>query len=174
MLKKTATKNIVLTAMLAATLTSGKLALSFIPNVEIVTLLIVLYSAVFGKKISVTAVVIFCIVEGLLYGFSYWLITYFIYWDALALFAGILSARTKSVVFFTVYAVVMTVFFGILSSVVDTFFSSSPDPFRFFMIRYLNGIAFYVTQIVCNAVLFPVAFLQMRKVFEKSKEWFFG
>jgi hypothetical protein len=160
--------------MLAATITSGKLALSFIPNVEIVTILIVLYSTVFGKKIAIPAVVIFCFVEIFLYGFSYWVITYFIYWDALAFFAALLSKKTKNAAFFTLYAVVMTVFFGILSSIVDTFFSSSPDPFRFFMIRYLNGIAFYVTQIVCNAVLFPVAFERMRKVLEKLKDGYFG
>jgi glucan phosphoethanolaminetransferase (alkaline phosphatase superfamily) len=160
--------------MLAATLTSGKLALSFIPNVEIVTILTVLYAVVFGWKTAVPSVLIFCFVEIFLYGFSYWVFTYFIYWDALAFFAFLLSKRTKNAAFFTLYAVVMTVFFGVLSSLVDTFFSSSPDPFRFFMIRYLNGLVFYAVQIICNAVLFPIAFEKLRKVLEKLRDGYFG
>ena len=44
--------------LLSASITAGKLALSFIPNIEIVTLLFIVYTVSFGLKRSLLASVV--------------------------------------------------------------------------------------------------------------------
>ncbi|MDR1905656.1 MAG: hypothetical protein LBQ27_01905 [Clostridiales bacterium] len=162
--KRKTSKKIVFTAVLAASLTAGKFILSHIPNVEVITFFIVMYSVVFGIGVSLPAVLIFCAVEGFLYGLQYYLVTYFVYWPLLALFAYLISKKTQKFWIFSIYAVMMTIFFGLLSTFIDTLFLTNGFSTRFFVIRYFNGIIFYITQIVCNAVLFPTAFDPVKKI----------
>lgn len=63
--------DIVVIGMMVAALESAKLALSFLPNIELVTLLIILFTLTVGKKIYY-AVFAFVVLEGLLYGFGIW------------------------------------------------------------------------------------------------------
>jgi hypothetical protein len=170
--RKYSTGDIALIGLLAATLTGGKAVLSVIPNVEVVTLLITLYAVRLGLRRALPATLIFCAVESLIWGFQYYLVTYFIYWPCLAVFAYLISKRTRAFWAFLIYAVLMTVFFGILSSFIDTLFMTSRPTFRFFFIRYLNGIPFYTAQIICNIVLFATAFKPLSElpVFNRYRE----
>ena len=54
-------RDITLIAILSASITAGKLALSFVPNVEVVTLLFIVYSIVFGVKKSIFISFIFTV-----------------------------------------------------------------------------------------------------------------
>ena len=65
-------RDIVLVGLLSAVTTAGKLALSFIPNVEIVTLFFILFAVVLGMKHSLFIAVIFVTTDILIYGFSTW------------------------------------------------------------------------------------------------------
>jgi PAT family beta-lactamase induction signal transducer AmpG len=69
-------------------------------------------------------------------------------------------ARVKNRWIITAVAVSLTVFFGLLSALVEVgLFSGSFDRFFYrFAIYYMRGIPFYVIQIVGNAVLFPLLF----------------
>ena len=113
------TKKIALVGIAAATVECGKLALAFLPNIEVVSLLIAIYGYVFGY-IGVLAAVVFVLIEPLIWGFNSWVITYFIYWPALALVFCLLGrAKLHSRWIATGVAVGMTLLFGIISSVVD-------------------------------------------------------
>ena len=67
----------------AALLVALQVGLSFLPNIELVTLLIILMTCRFGKK-SLLAVGVFVLVEGLIYGFHIWWINYLYVWPLLA------------------------------------------------------------------------------------------
>lgn len=56
--------------IMTATLEAGKLSLSFLPNIEIVSLLIILYALYLGPKVFF-AIYAFVFLEGLLY--AHWL-----------------------------------------------------------------------------------------------------
>ena len=84
------TKNIALVGMMAATLECAKLALAVLPNIEAVSLLIALYSFVFGWA-GIVAAVIFVCIEPLIWGFGTWFVSYLIYWPALAIVFFILG-----------------------------------------------------------------------------------
>lgn len=62
-------------ALLSAILYVSKVALEFLPNVEIVTLLIIIYSLVFGKE-SILIVTVFNFFELIQWGFGTWWISY--------------------------------------------------------------------------------------------------
>ena len=66
---KITTKDLALIGVMIATIEAVKLALSFVPNVELVTILIVLYALVFGRRIYY-AIAAFVLMEGCLYGFG--------------------------------------------------------------------------------------------------------
>lgn len=156
-------------AVCAATVTAGKLALAAIPNVEIVSLLLAAYGYVFGGA-GVLAAFVFCGVEVLIWGAGSWVALYFIYWPALTLLfavAGRLKIRRRLVL--TAAACVMTVLFGVLSSLIDTgLFTGFHENFwQRFAIIYVRGASFYITQIVCNAITFTLLFIPFTALLRK-------
>ena len=158
--KKSTALTVSLVGIMAATVECGKLALSFLPNIEVVTLLIALYSYVFGW-LGVLAALIFVIIEPLIYGFGSWVIAYFIHWPAVAIIFLLLGrARIKNRIVLTSVAVLLTVLFGVLTSLVEIgLFSGFFENFFYrFGIYYMRGIPFYAAQTVTNAVLFPTLF----------------
>ena len=147
-----AAKKIAFVGISAATVECAKLALASLPNVEVVTLLIAVYSYVFGS-LGVLSSFVFVCIEPLIWGVNTWVITYFIYWPLLALVFMLLGrAKIKNRWLISAVAVLMTVFFGVLSSFVDIgLFSGRFDRFFYrFSIYYTRGISFYITQILKN------------------------
>lgn len=69
------TRELVGNAFLAAILVIVQVAFSFLPNIEFVSLLIILYTLVFEKR-TVVIIYLFALLEGILYGFGVWWIMY--------------------------------------------------------------------------------------------------
>ena len=144
---------------MAATIEVGKLALSFLPNIEVVTLLCALYGYVFGFYGVVAAAVFVCI-EPVIYGVGTWVATYMIYWPLVAIVFMLLgSAKIKRRLPITLIALALTVIFGLLSALIDsTVYGIGLNYFRNFALYYLRGIPFYLAQLACNAAVFPTLF----------------
>ena len=157
---KSLAKSLALVGVTAASVECVKLALAFLPNIELVSFFLALYSYVFGWLGVATALVFVCI-EPLIYGVGTWVVSYFIYWPLLALcFCLLGKARIKNRWIITAVAVVMTFLFGIISSFVDLgLFSGYFDNFfARFAVYYARGVVFYALQIGCNAIVFPMLF----------------
>lgn len=162
-------KKIALIAVCAALIEGGKLALSFVPNVEVVTLLCALFGYSFGP-LGVISVYVFVAIEPLLYGFNTWVISYFIYWPLVSFIFMLLGKRkVRNIIVITLTAVLLTAFFGVLTSLIDIglLTGSYDNFFKRFAIYYANGAIFYINQIVCNLILFPVAFKPLSRILEK-------
>lgn len=170
-------KNIVIIALFAAMLTGGKLALMAIPNVEIVTILIILYAYSFGGKIALPATMVFCIIEGVLFGMNTWLISYFIYWPLLAILSALLAkASITKPIFYIILGTVMTAFFGVITSTVDAIVSSSIAHINFFVLFaaiYARGILFYITHVVSNLIFITIAFPVLSPLFLRAKHLYY-
>ena len=159
--------------LMAAVIECAKIVLMALPNIEVATLCIAMFSFVFGWQ-GVVSTVIFVIIESLLWGFGTWVISYIIYWPLVAV-AFLLLGRVRfkrafvKIIFATVLAVVLTVFFGVLTSFVDVgLFSGSYDRlFERFAIYYARGVVFYVLQIATNAVVFPILFHPLTEKLKK-------
>ena len=133
--------------MAAATLVGGKFVLSAIPNVEIVTLLCAVYGYVLGVT-GLIAVYVFVVTETLIYGFGTWVISY-----------------KPNRILYTAVAVVLTVAFGVFSSLVDVGLASGyfENFGERFAVYYVRGIYFYIAQTVTNLVVFPTLFVPISK-----------
>ena len=79
--------------------------------------------------------------------------------------------RIENKVLLTTVALVMTTLFGVLTSLIEIgLFSGTFSDFGYrFAIYYSRGASFYITQIVCNAILFPLAFMPIKRVLIKAK-----
>lgn len=155
----------------AATVECAKLVLASLPNVEVVTLLLALYGYCFGA-LGVMAAVVFVCIEPIVWGVGPWFVTYLIYWPLVALVFWLLRAvRVKNRWIITGVAVILTVFFGVFSSLVDVgLFTGFFDKFfERFAVYYARGAVFYAIEIGCNAVLFPVLFPFLSAKLEKIR-----
>ncbi|HQC55222.1 MAG TPA: hypothetical protein PKX91_05835 [Clostridia bacterium] len=170
-------RELVLIALLTAVLSAGKMALSFIPNVEIVTVCIIAFTFVFGIKIGMPSTLIFCAIEGAIYGLAPWLLSYFIYWPLLSVVTALLTKaiHKNKVAIPVLIAFFMTSFFGVLTTFVDTCFYSGGQSFwNFYAAMYVRGIYFYLVHIISNIIVVGVLFTPLTKLLEKNKEHYFA
>ena len=160
---------VALVGICAAIIECAKLALTSLPNIEAVTLLVALFGYSFGGA-GVLASILFVCIEPLIWGVNTWVVSYFLYWPALALlFAFLRRAGVKNRFILTLAAVISTAWFGVLTSLIDVgLFTGYYDNFFYrFGIYYTRGLPFYATQILTNAVLFPTLFKFLSAKLEK-------
>ncbi|MGM9916185.1 hypothetical protein [Anaerotignum sp.] len=81
--------------VLTALLFTGQVVMSFLPNLEIVSLLIILYTIFFGKKVF-WMIYGFVFLEGFLYGFGMWWFQYLYIWSILAMVVLLLRNNTSA------------------------------------------------------------------------------
>lgn len=158
---KLTTKDIALIGVMIATLEAAKMALSFLPNVELVTLLIILYTLFFGYRIFY-AIFAFILIEGCLYGFGLWWFMYAYIWPLLA---GItyLFRKQQSIWFWSVISGVFGLFYGALCSITYLFTGGPQTAFAW----WIAGIPFDLIHCGANFVLCLVLFLPLRSVLQK-------
>ncbi|QBE95813.1 hypothetical protein PMF13cell1_01337 [Blautia producta] len=87
------TRSLVIMAMLTAILFLGQVCMAFLPNIEVVTLLVILYTQVYRKKVFFI-IYAFALLEGVFYGFGLWWFNYLYVWSILALI--VLLVRSES------------------------------------------------------------------------------
>ncbi len=73
------TKNLVIDAFLCALLFISQVSLSWLPNVELVSLFLILYTLVFGRHVWIILYV-FVLLEGLFWGIGMWWFSYLYVW----------------------------------------------------------------------------------------------
>ena len=76
---RTASRRVVLRALLAAIVTVLQLAMAPLPNIEPVSLLLLVYTLVFGRDVFYI-VFTFVLLEGLVFGFGLWWASYLYIW----------------------------------------------------------------------------------------------
>ena len=76
-------KRLAADGLLTAVLFVLQVALSYLPNIELVSLSVILYTLVLGKRV-IPILLAFSLLEGLLYGFGIWWISYLYIWPILA------------------------------------------------------------------------------------------
>ena len=64
-------REITLVGMMVAVIEVCKAALSFLPNIELTTFWLIMFTLVFGKR-TAFAVPVFILIEGCIYGFGLW------------------------------------------------------------------------------------------------------
>lgn len=171
--KFTGAARVAYVALFAATLTGGKFALSFLPNIEIVTVLILVYGSVFGVWYVLPATIVFCLTETLLYGFGTWVVSYFIYWNTLGVLAAVLLKKQKMWQAL-ILAVCSTLFFGVLTTATDVTImclsqNTAKDFFNIFAAKYVLGVVFYALHLASAVATVTILYKPFCKLLNKIK-----
>ncbi len=164
-------------AVMAGLITALKFALSFLPNVELITLLIAVFSTVWGLKYSLPATIVFCLVEMAIYGVGSWLLLYIIYWPLLAVifYYALRNKKTPVAMGISVgIGLILTALFGVLSACTDTLFvigAVSKDMLgTYFVSYYLKGLWFDIVHVVSVVISLLVLYIPLVKVCERIKK----
>ena len=115
-LNKVNTKELAGMALLSAILLIGQVGLSFLPNIEIVSLLIYIYTQIYRKKVFFI-IYVFVFLEGCIYGVGLWWFGYLYIWSILALFVLLHGKQQTPVLMTSVILGAYGISFGFLYSI---------------------------------------------------------
>lgn len=149
-------------ALMTAILLAVQVAFAALPNIEAVSLLIVLYTRRFHRK-TLFIIYGFALLEGLLYGFGLWFINYLYVWTVLWLAATWLR-HMESTIGWIVLLAAFGLSFGFLCSIPYLFIGGPSMAFSYF----ISGIPFDLLHCGGNAVLAALLFKPLDRVFTQK------
>ena len=153
-------REIVLFGLLGAMTFGAKYVMSFLPNVEPVSLMVMLFAVVFGKK-WVYPVYLYVAMEILFYGISLWNINYLYIWAVLAIAATFLRDMEQPLAW-ALLSGVYGLLFGALCGIVDVFIGGFP----YAIAKWISGIPFDISHCVGNFFIALVLFKPLRRLLE--------
>ena len=151
-------REVTLFGILAALTFGAKVAMSALPNIEPVTLFVLVFGAVFGWK-ALFIVYVYVLAEILFYGIGTWNINYLYIWAIPAL-AGWLLQKWKHPVLWAVIAGVYGLLFGALCAPVDLCIGG----IGFAVSKWISGIPFDIAHCIGNFAMALLLFKPLRKL----------
>ena len=140
---------------------AAKLVMSGLPNIEPVSLMVMLFAVVFGKK-AVYPIYVYVTMEILYYGIGTWNICYLYIWLVLAVGAWLLR-KSKEPLAWAMLSGVFGLAFGTLCGIVDIFIGG----FAYAVTKWTSGIIFDIYHCVGNFVIALLLFNPLRNLMEK-------
>lgn len=159
------TKKLVMMATLGALLYVVQIALSFIPNVELVSFLILIYTLTF-KELTLGAIGIFILLEGLHWGFGLWWWSYIYVWPLLYFIVNGLKRWIKEddSLMWSVVLAFYGLFFGMLFAI-----AYIPVSINYAFSYFVAGIMFDIIHAVGNFTVCMVLYKPIYSAFHKIK-----
>ena len=148
----------VLFAILGAMTFAAKYVMSFLPNIEPVSLMVMLFAVVFGWK-WVYPVYLYVVMEILFYGISLWNINYLYIWAVLAV-AAMFLRHMRSPLGWAMLSGAFGLLFGALCGIVDIFIGG----FSYAVTKWVSGIPFDIAHCIGNFVIALLLFKPMRNL----------
>lgn len=155
------TRELVIMGVLTGIVFLGQVFMGFLPNVEIVTLLFILYTLVFGKKVFLDDLCL-CFPGRDFYGFGLWWLNYLYVWSVQSVITW-LSRKQKSVLFWSVLSGFYGISFGALCTIPYFFISGPAGAFAY----WVSGVAYDIPHCIGNVVLCLILFRPLRSLLEK-------
>ena len=153
-------QQMVLFGVLGALTFALQVVMGPLPNIEPVSLLIMLFAVTFGWK-GLYPVYVFVVMEILFYGFSVWNVYYLYVWMILAV-AAILMRKQQSPLVWALLSGVFGLVFGALCGIVDLFIGG----FGYAAAKWVSGIPFDLLHCGGNFVIALVLFDPLRKLLD--------
>ena len=152
---------IALFGMLGALTFGAKVAMSYLPNIEPVSLFVMLFAVVFGMK-CLYPIYLYVLLEVLVYGIGTWNLNYLYIWAILAV-AAYFMRRLKHPVWWALLSGTFGMAFGALCAPIDFLLGD----WGFVVAKWVSGLSFDVMHAVGNFVIALVAFVPLRILLEK-------
>lgn len=161
-LGKLTIRQIALFGVLGALTFGAKVAMSALPNIEPVSLMVMLFAVVFGWK-AMYPIYLYVVMEMLLYGISLWNINYLYIWAILAVLAMAMR-KLQNPLLWALLSGFFGLAFGLLCSPVYMIVMKSFD----YGIRWwIAGIPFDITHAIGNFVIALLLFTPLRNLLQK-------
>ena len=161
--KMETTRGLVTAAFLAAVLTASKYALDALPNIELVSLLIILYTLEYPRLV-IPAVYTYLLVYGLLNGFGIWWFPQLYIW---AILVGLthIARKNDSVLLWALLSGIFGLCYGALYAVAHAFVAGPAGGVAY----WITGIPFDLVHGASNFVVALLLFSPLRRCFRRVK-----
>lgn len=151
--------------MMGAILFAVQIALSRLPNFEMVTLLIILMAKAYGKDVFY-AVAVFNLCELVFWGFGTWWVSYLYVWNLLAALTLLLKNRIGGdSLIWAAFSAVFGLFFGALFAI-----AYIPVSLTSAWGYWLSGLPWDIWHGICNFVLMLALYKPLTRALEASKK----
>ena len=147
--------------MLGGLMFAGKVALMALPNVEPVSLLVMLFAVVFGRK-CLYPIYIYVLLEMLLHGLHLWVFNYLYIWTLLAGAAWLLR-EMRQPLGWALLSGVFGLLFGVLCAPVYLVVGGP----MYAVSWWVSGIPFDMIHALSNFVIALVLFVPLRTLLER-------
>lgn len=151
-------REVVLFGILGALTFAAKYVMSPLPNIEPVSLMVMVMAVTYGLK-CLYPVYLYVLLEILFFGISLWNINYLYIWTVLAV-AALLLRRMEHPLAWALLSGVYGLLFGALCAPVDIFIGG----FGYAVTKWVSGIPFDIAHCVGNFVIALVLFVPLRKL----------
>ncbi|HHU73025.1 MAG TPA: hypothetical protein GXZ28_00160 [Clostridiales bacterium] len=145
-------KDMAVIAMMGAILVTLQVAFAFLPNVELVSLLVILSTLIFKRK-TIFILAIFICLEGFIYGLGLWWINYLYIWYILY-FICTLFKNERSSWFWAMISGIYGLVYGLLCSIPNIFIGGFGAAFAYWVV----GIPFDITHGIANFIITLILF----------------
>lgn len=166
---KLTTKDITTIAMMVAIIEACKVVLAGIPNVELTTFWIILFTLYFKKRI-LFVIPVFVLIEGAMYGFGLWWIIYLYNWPLLT-FITWLFRKMNSAISWSILSGIFGLLYGALCSIpyfiIGTISEGIESGFASGFAWWIAGIPFDLIHGITNFVLMFVLYHPVNNVLTK-------
>lgn len=156
-------RDIALLAAASALLYGVQVVFAALPNIEGVTLLIILFSLVFGYRV-LWSVAVFILLQGLTYGFGTWWFFYLYVWPLLTVFALLLKRFLgESVIGWSLFSAAFGLLFGLLYALEILMIGGSQN----MLAVWVAGFPFDIAHCIGNFLICLVLFHPLLRVLRR-------
>ena len=159
---KVSVKDVAYLGISLAILEVSKLALDFLPNIEVITLLFIVYTLFYGRK-TVLVAIGFTAVECFLKGFNVWSFMYLYIWPLLIMLVFFANKYKAGYVFYCILSGFFGLFFGMLCSIPYLFIGG----WSMAVTWWIAGIPYDIIHCVSNFVLCLLLFKPLCAIMKK-------
>lgn len=155
------TQAITLLGIMAVVLVALQVALSSLPNVEVVSLLFILLALIFPLTWSLSLAFIFTLLEMLVWGYGDWVLSYFIAWPLLVILATGLKTWLHNEKRIAIFSGLFGFSFGLYSAIVHAALYGIEAGISYFLAGVwffdsLHGIANFTLALILSKPLYTV------------------
>ena len=159
--KKLTSRDIAYMGMAVAIIEACKLVMQGLPNIEVTSFFVMLFTLVLGKKMLLV-VPAFTLIEGCIFGFGIWWVMYLYAWPMLALVTWFVRKK-DSVMLYSVISGLFGLFFGALCSIPYLFIGGPAMMFNW----WISGIPFDLIHGPSNFLIMLLLYKPVRRVMDR-------
>ena len=159
---KPSLRELCILSLLGALMLALQVAASALPNIHFTAPIIIITAVFFGWK-SLYAIIVFIMLEGLVWGFGLWWACYWYLWPALAI-PAILLRQNRSALVWAIVAAIHGLLFGALYALIYYFVGG----WEMVLAKWISGIPFDLAHCAGNFIITLLLFTPLCKAFEKG------